>query len=127
PEVNVGLALGAHTYSVLNADGELLHGATRLARLVLPDTAYLIWVLRCERVIGEREPLPGNLEHTYVENRWMKMISHRLHLDRSLASKRTAGNRAIPATAVCATWEKTLRDEHRLPADWTREKEVLVG
>ncbi|EIW56847.1 uncharacterized protein TRAVEDRAFT_102031, partial [Trametes versicolor FP-101664 SS1] len=99
-------------------EGQVLHGATRLARLILPDTAYLIWVLRCERVIGDREVLPGELEDAYVERRWLRMVSNRLQLDCALTSKRVAAKRLVPPTTVCATWEGTLQEEDCLPADW---------
>lgn len=127
PDVTIGLALGGHTFSVVGPDGEHKHGPTRLARLVLSETAYLIWVLRCERVVGNRAPLAGRLEHDFVERRWMRMVSNRFQLDRTLTNKRVAAQRAVPHTAVLATWEKTLHEEHDLPTDWIMEPGVLVG
>ncbi len=127
PEVTAGIALGAHTFTVIDPNGEQRHGPTRLARLILTETAYLIWVLRCERVVGDREPRPERLEHEYVERRWMRMASNRLQLDRVLTSKRIAARRAVPHATVLATWEKTLHEEQDLPTDWMREPEVLVG
>ncbi|OJT08743.1 Ribonuclease H1 [Trametes pubescens] len=127
PAVSYGLVLGAHTYTARDQKGEILHGATRLARLILSETAYLIWVLRCERVVGDRVPLTDRLEHEYVEKRWMRMIANRFQLDRILTSKRVAARGAVPPTAVVATWERTLQNEPYLPPDWIKSPEVLVG
>ncbi|EIW61243.1 RnaseH-domain-containing protein, partial [Trametes versicolor FP-101664 SS1] len=127
PRITLGIALGAHTYSVRNNLNEPLHGPTRLARLILTETAYLIWVLRCERVVGDRAPLQDRLERRYVEQRWMQVVAKRFSLDRALTSKRTAGKQAIPAPTVIATWSGTLQDEQALPNDWILTPEVLVG
>lgn len=127
PQIKLGVALGGHTFTALDEDGEVLHGATRLARVVLTETAYLIWVLRCDRVVGDRKPLAGEAEETYVENRWVQALSKWLRSECVLTNKRVAGKRAIPSSVVVATWEKTLQDEERLPADWTSSPGVLVG
>ncbi|EIW57572.1 uncharacterized protein TRAVEDRAFT_125335 [Trametes versicolor FP-101664 SS1] len=47
-----GLVLGCQALEILNNKGNLDSGATRLAKIVVSETAYLIWTLRCERVIG---------------------------------------------------------------------------
>ncbi|KAL1941465.1 hypothetical protein VTO73DRAFT_7282 [Trametes versicolor] len=127
PTVSAGLALGGHTYVAKGEEDKVLHGTTRLARLVLPETAYLIWVLRCERVIGEREPLPGGLEDDYVERRWLSAMSKRLLTDCALTAVRIAGKPVLQPHAVEATWTGTLQDESSLPQDWTRTPGVLVG
>lgn len=127
PKVSLGIALGGHTFTALDEKGDPLHGATRLARIVLTETAYLIWVLRCDRVVGGRESLPGALEEAFVEHRWMMALNKRLSNECVLVSKRVAGKWAVPAPTVLATWEKTLQDERNLPPDWTHSPGVLVG
>ncbi|EIW54203.1 uncharacterized protein TRAVEDRAFT_132658 [Trametes versicolor FP-101664 SS1] len=127
PNVTLGLALGAHTFTACDEKMETQHGPTRLARLVLSETAYLIWVIRCERVVGDRVPLPDDLERRYVERRWMQMIAKRFALDRALTNKRAVGKQAIPAPTVIATWTGTLQDEQDIPNDWILTPEVLVG
>ncbi|OJT01591.1 Transposon TX1 uncharacterized 149 kDa protein [Trametes pubescens] len=127
PDVTLGIALGGHAFTVCNEDGTPRHGATRLARIVLTETAYLIWVLRCDRVVGERASLPGDAEVRYVENRWLQAITRRLNTDRTLTRKRTVGKWAVPPAVVLATWEKTIHKEERLPSDWINSQEVLVG
>ncbi|EIW54950.1 RnaseH-domain-containing protein [Trametes versicolor FP-101664 SS1] len=127
PELTLGLALGGHAVAALTAEGAARPGATRLARIILTETAYLIWVLRCDRVVGGRVPLPLREEEGYVENRWMRVITGRLNTDCTLASKRVAGKWAVPPSTVLKTWEKTLHEEDRLPSDWTKSPGVLVG
>jgi len=46
-------------------------GENRLWKILIAESAYLIWVLRCERVIANE----GNpFTETEVQNRWVKMI-----------------------------------------------------
>lgn len=127
PATNLGIALGGHAFAAFNEKDELLHGATRLARIILTETAYLVWVLRCDRVVGDRVPLPRALEEEYVERRWLRALNKHLQTECTLVSKRVAGRWAIPPSTVLATWEKTLQDEHRLPLDWIHSPGVLVG
>ncbi|EIW64978.1 uncharacterized protein TRAVEDRAFT_99153, partial [Trametes versicolor FP-101664 SS1] len=118
PPVTLGVVLGGHAYVATNAKGEVLHGATRLARMVLTETAYLVWVLRCERVIGERELLPGDLEADYVERRWRQALARRLANDCALTRLRVGAKPALQPSSVEATWAGTLQDEQHLPPDW---------
>ena len=57
-------------------------GKSCLLRILLSESAHLIWVLRCERVIQERL-------HTNEVGKtlWYNKINHRLSLDRYIASK----------------------------------------
>ncbi|KAG1839037.1 hypothetical protein DFJ58DRAFT_644578, partial [Suillus subalutaceus] len=57
-------------------------GASRLLRIIISESAYLIWVLRCERVI---QGILQDEEKT--KRRWMNAIDKRLQLDRVIASK----------------------------------------
>ena len=56
-----GLILGSGCLSVPQVDDQeqntrsaYLRGATRLLRILVSESAYLIWVLRCEGVIQEK-------------------------------------------------------------------------
>lgn len=52
-------ALGSHAFVVLDMEGVLDTGLTRLTCIVLTETAYLIWVLCCKCVVGGCESLAG--------------------------------------------------------------------
>ncbi|KAJ6581584.1 ribonuclease H-like protein [Mycena capillaripes] len=86
-------------------------GTTHLYRILISESAHLIWRLRCER----------------IHNRWLKSINNRLGLDCALTNGAKWGKKAIKKLLVLGTWSKTLKNEDNLPKDWTWEAEVLVG
>ena len=55
---------------------QTLGNRARLLRILLSESARLIWVLRCERII--QETLHTN---EAVKTRWYNKINHRLSLD----------------------------------------------
>jgi ribonuclease HI len=98
-------------------------GTSRLFRIVVSESAHLIWKLRNERVIGEKGPASTREIH----NRWIKSINNRIALDCALTDATKYGKKSIRKSVVRKTWCKVLCDEDRLPDDWTRETGVLVG
>jgi ribonuclease HI len=52
-------------------------GTTRLFRIIVSESAHLIWRLRNERVIQEKNP--ASVQE--IQNRWRKAINNRLALD----------------------------------------------
>ncbi|KAF8836785.1 hypothetical protein BDN67DRAFT_910461, partial [Paxillus ammoniavirescens] len=88
PDISLGTMLGCGSLILPPAPHNDRHhppatrtartqGASRLLRILISEAAHLIWVLRCERVIGDRV-------HTRetTERRWMNKLSHRSQLDR---------------------------------------------
>ncbi|KAJ7661175.1 hypothetical protein B0H17DRAFT_953751 [Mycena rosella] len=91
-------------------------GTTRLFRILVSESAFLIWRLRCERVIQEKDLASAREIH----NRWLKTINNRLGLD-------GYGKKAIKKSLVLKTWQRVLKNERNLPKNWIWEAEVLVG
>ena len=131
PEINIGTILSCGNICVRpNADYQPLAaeapkkvskaGETRLLQILISESAHLIWVLRCERVIQEKR---HNVEE--MTKRWHNVINKRLTDDRIIATqiKRTKG----ALQKVKRTWEKTLEKDGDLPELWIQNKEVLVG
>ncbi|EIW62459.1 uncharacterized protein TRAVEDRAFT_113688 [Trametes versicolor FP-101664 SS1] len=118
---------GGHAYTVTDENGDLCPGATRLARIVLTETAYLVWVLRCERVIGRAGQGEDRVTDDMVRARWLWTINKRFCMDRALMSKARAGRMHVPPETVVDTWTGTLKNESKLPTDWIDIPEVLVG
>ncbi|KAJ6594763.1 hypothetical protein B0H19DRAFT_919145 [Mycena capillaripes] len=98
-------------------------GTTHLYRILMSESAHLIWRLRCERVIREQD-FASNRE---IHNRWLKSINNRLGMDCALINGAKWGKKVIKKLLVLVTWSKTLKNEDNLPKDWTWETEVLVG
>ena len=129
PNPNLGMILGSgciklqmnrRRRSANRRKGKALQGPTRLLQILLSESAYLIWVLRCERVIQEKQ---HSLRE--VQERWLRAINERLTIDRVTATriKRADGF----TKRVVDTWEQLLEKNGELPLDWLNNSEVLVG
>ena len=102
-------------------------GKNRLYRIIMSETAYLIWKLRNERRIRDGD---GNERHDIIAEtttRWVKAINKRLTNDRYLTDNKRFGKRALKEKLVQRTWTGCLEDEEGLPNNWYNRKEVLVG
>ena len=123
PDVQLGLILGCGSIALpLEDDESLVHtGPSRLLRILLSESAHLIWVLRCERTIQ-------GLRHSTntIKSRWLNKINHRLNLDRHIAT--VYNRRPITRKLVQDTWQASLLEQHpSLEEDWVTNHEVLVG
>ncbi|KAJ6488227.1 hypothetical protein C8R47DRAFT_953525, partial [Mycena vitilis] len=98
-------------------------GTSRLYRILVSESAHLIWKLRNERVIQGKEPA----SEREIHNRWLKTINNRIAIDSTLTNSQKWGKKAINKSLVLETWSKTLKNEVNLPKDWTWETGVLVG
>ncbi|KAG2144793.1 RnaseH-domain-containing protein [Suillus cothurnatus] len=133
PTPNIGTILGCGLISIPNTqqagnaphhrDTALKKGASRLLKILISESAHLIWTLRCERVIRETSHLEGN-----IEKRWRNIIDRRLQLDRAIASKTRRDRKTI--IRVKNTWSDIIQDtsnNQHPPDDWVTNQEVLVG
>jgi hypothetical protein len=131
PEPHIGLVLGCGTISLpqrttdnnTNApnNNRPLTGASRLLRILISESAYLIWTMRCERTIR-------NTAHTedLTKKRWRNVIDRRLQLDRAIASRTKRNTKTT--TSVKNTWTNVINTTTQPPQeDWVTNLEVLVG
>ncbi|KAI0047926.1 ribonuclease H-like protein, partial [Auriscalpium vulgare] len=95
-------------------------GATRLLRILISEAAYLIWILRCARVIEGR-----TLSAPAITTRWERTMNDRIKTDRLIAIKSKRTQKAL--ATVHATWTATLDDTNPIPDHWAERPEVLVG
>jgi len=58
-------------------------GTDRLYRLIMTESAHLIWKLRCERVIKKEGEQTSPAE---IKNRWVGTMDARLKLDRKMTN-----------------------------------------
>jgi ribonuclease HI len=126
PKVNnLGVIVGCAMASFLTKTGQRRPGAERLYRILMTESAHLIWRIRCERIL-ER----SNKEewHTTgeIQNRWLYAINKRLSLDQAMTNKKYE-TKAISAKTVLNTWSGTLPNELSLPDNWINLPGVLVG
>lgn len=96
---------------------------SKLYRILVTESAHLIWRIRNERRIQGRDPA----SEREIQLRWTKQINIRLALDREMTDKTRYGKKAVPKSLVLKTWSKVIQDEDTLPEDWIGEPQVLVG
>ncbi|KAI0632941.1 hypothetical protein C8Q77DRAFT_1218360 [Trametes polyzona] len=118
-----GTTMGAPCVRFETSDGERLLTKERLWTILATETSYLIWKLRCERVI-QREG--ASLTATEIENRWYATIDRRLSIDRR-ATAPFLEKRALDPATVEATWYCVLENVDELPPNWVGDSGVLVG
>ena len=110
-----------------NKDNTTNKGKSRLYRIIMTETAYLIWTLRNERRIRDNDSHESAPEEE-VQARWTNAINKRLTIDRFLTDKNRFGKHALDEKLVKTTWSNCLKDEDSLPSDWpTTKTGVLVG
>ena len=104
-------------------------GDARLYRILITESAHLIWKIRNERVIrDDNEPARPPITRREINARWKTAMNARLAEDCALTNPGKYGKKALPKSLVERTWSKTLKNEDDLPHDWWRGyTEVLVG
>ncbi|KAJ3714448.1 hypothetical protein C8R42DRAFT_591482 [Lentinula raphanica] len=116
-----GTILGCGLIKMINDEGKHLAGDSRLFRIMISESAYLIWKLRCEAVIQGKE-----ISEIEAKRRWKATIDSRLELDCLLASTKLTKGR-LDKGLVKNTWLEVLREQDNLPEEWIGEGGVLVG
>jgi ribonuclease HI len=105
--------------------GRPLPGASRLYRILISESIFIIWKVRNSSVISQGGQ---SLSNTEIQNRWLHAINQRLNLDRTLTNRARYGKQfSVKPDLVLQTWSSTLKDEEELPDDWLRVPKVLVG
>jgi hypothetical protein len=127
PEITMGTILGCGSITAIdppddegNRERHSNSGAIRLLQIILTESAHLIWVLRCERVIQQK-----NHNANEITTRWLNNINKRLTEDKIIATKIKRNRTTI--RKVEATWEGVLKKTWDLPNEWIYQREFLVG
>lgn len=103
PGQSLCYSLGCSHIKLSAASGKNQKGMSRLFRILTVEASYLIWVLRCERVITEKV---SQFSADEVKNRWDKIIKDRAMLDYKMSNPRYR-KKAIPLKMVMCTWGTT--------------------
>ena len=129
PRPSVGAVLSCAVAPFKTKKGKPKSGDARLYRILMTESAHLIWKIRNERVIKEEDQPPRPpITRQEIHARWRTAMNARLAEDCALTNAGKYGKKALAKSLVERTWSKTLQDEDDLPHDWWRgNSEVLVG
>ena len=130
PEIILGTILGCGSIN-LQSDRPRGHhpqqqkktthcGLTQLLQILISESMYLIWVLRCEQVIQEKL-----LSERKIKIRWYQAINERLTINKVTVMKIKRNDNFI--RQIEETWGPMLSKEKDTPANWIYTSEVLVG
>ncbi|KAL1700579.1 hypothetical protein EV121DRAFT_283310 [Schizophyllum commune] len=120
---NFGTVMGAACAVFTDREGERIRHLERLWVIIITTSAYLIWKIRCERVIRNDAI---DFSPREVQSRWRSELNRRLDLDRRMTHKRHE-KKALTEGLVISTWRPVIRDFKSLPPRWVGDSGVLVG
>lgn len=124
-EPSLGTILGVGCAVIESETGEHDSVKEALWLTLWSELAYLIWKLRCERVIQhDGEDFESSLHE--VQNRWHALIDRRMDLDRR-SCRKSLGKGVLKAEHVARIWKSVNRDWDTLSSDWVTNYGVLVG
>ncbi len=115
--------LGAGCASFPSDSGDESPSVSALWTILVSESLYFIWKMRCERVIRNEGREFTTRE---VTRRWYSTIDRRLELDRRSCAK-YLGPSALSAATVARIWEPVLHPRGELPHNWVTDSGVLVG
>ena len=99
----------------------------RLYRILITESAHLIWVLRCERrMANEDDPRDYHTTRT-VKNQWHKKIEERMQIDCLITNKELYESKVLRTKKVYDTWARCSTNEEVLHREWCKKPGVLVG
>ena len=125
--VSEGAILGGGLANFKRNDGKPDTAKNRLYRILMTESAHLIWVLRCERRIGGGDnPWACHTEQA-VMNKWYRKINERLQVDCLLTNSFLYERRALDTKKVYYTWAKCSTNTEDTHREWCRNPGFLVG
>ncbi|KAJ7167393.1 hypothetical protein C8R43DRAFT_877610 [Mycena crocata] len=125
PPLSLGSILGCVLPAFEDEKKRPQPSTARLYRILITESLWLVWKLRCECVI-QNDGKPPTVQE--IHNRWVRMMNERLQIDINLTNTLKFDKQySLPHSLVLDTWRGTLKDEASLPKNWLSESEVLVG
>ncbi|KAG0700961.1 RnaseH-domain-containing protein [Suillus ampliporus] len=131
PQITIGTIMGCGNINKIplneqneenptEQQNEKQKGTTRLLRILISESAHLIWALRCDRTIN-------GVQHSEqsIIKRWMTTINKRLQTDRITA--KTIIRKEKYRNLVTSTWSDVITTNTNHNKNWAIALEVLVG
>ncbi|EJD48160.1 hypothetical protein AURDEDRAFT_61167 [Auricularia subglabra TFB-10046 SS5] len=100
----LGSVLGCANLACAGSWGSRNKAVERSLRIVVSESAFMIWKIRCEKTIAHADDPDWQLSAEAIHGRWNKMLSVRYHRDLKLTNKSRYGRRALDRDLVNWTW-----------------------
>ena len=120
-----GAVLGCGLANFTRPDGKPDSAKNRLYRILISESAHLIWVLRCERRIRNEDT--ENHSERAIYNKWHNKINSRMQVDCLLTNVFLFEKKALKTKLVHDTWAGCSTNKESVHRDWCRSPGVLVG
>ncbi|TFK80710.1 hypothetical protein K466DRAFT_636194 [Polyporus arcularius HHB13444] len=122
--VSWGTTFGAACAVFATPEGGRRTAIEHLWCILCTEALYLVWKLRCERVIRNDG---GDFTEDEVTNRFYATLESRLSLDRRTAALYATGRKALRPQEVERIWLPVIDRSSDLPPRWVVNCGVLVG
>jgi ribonuclease HI len=124
---NFGALLGCGLTNFKKDNGKIDKGLNRLYRIVVSESMYTIWKIRCERAITWNND-PEKLHTTNeIHNKWLAAINARLKMDSVQTNNKIFKKKQMDPKTVLKTWKNCLKDNMHHTKNWCGKTGVLVG
>ncbi|KAJ7211046.1 hypothetical protein B0H12DRAFT_1033534, partial [Mycena haematopus] len=126
PDLSLGLLFGCGLATFKDEEGRHLRGASRLFRIIVSESLFLIWKIRNDCVIGNAGT-PMSIHE--IHNKWLYNINQCLDFECTMTNQKKYGKaNSLKPLLVLQTWSSTLKGEESLPENWLNvAPRVLVG
>ncbi|KAG6815773.1 hypothetical protein H0H93_009054 [Arthromyces matolae] len=121
----LGLALGSQLVNTERSKAD--RGLNNLFTILITESAYLIWNLRCEWRIRRKSDPAALHSKTEITNRWKKHIQNKIRMDYLTSDQTKMGVKARDRTEVDNTWRHIIPPDENETLDWRRVTGVLAG
>ncbi|EJD46020.1 hypothetical protein AURDEDRAFT_20743, partial [Auricularia subglabra TFB-10046 SS5] len=101
-DVNMGLVWGSASFRAIYAPNT--DSVSRAFRIVVSESAFLAWKIRCERRIEHGDDVEWRLDDDAVQTRWQDAMKKRVCQDYRLLNRRIYGRFAVKRYVVKETW-----------------------
>jgi ribonuclease HI len=124
---NYGALLGCCLTKFKKNNGKPDKGLNRLFRIIVTESMYMIWKIRCERTITwGNDPTKFHTKHE-IHNKWLLAMNTRLKMDSLNTNNKVFKKKSIEAKVVLKTWKNCLKDNVHDTKNWCGKTGVLVG
>ena len=124
---NYGALTGCCLSAFKKGNGKTDKGLNRLFRIIVSESMYLIWKIRCERAIEWNNDPDKFHSQNEIHNKWLQAINARLKMDSIRTNKKIFKAKTIDPKIVLQTWKNCLKDNVHDTRNWCRKTGVLVG